>query len=288
MSPKLDIDALRALCAISDCGGVTRAADHMALSQSAVSHKIKRLEQQIDCQLLARRPGGTLFTDAGQELLDRARRILSLHDEALQSLSRQPLKGSIRLGMTEDVTSSDLARVLGRFTRVYPDVAVRTQVRQSLVVQDQLVAGEIDLGIMQIFTHQVQPKDHVLSSERVHWVKACDLVLDPAKPLPFLAYDEACFFHRWAQECQEVRTAVVLQCASSAGIASAVRAGLGVALLPARFVDGDMQVLDGTLPEMPEITYVVRQGAKRQSHQVNALVREITSALKDNPALRIA
>jgi DNA-binding transcriptional LysR family regulator len=288
MGPKLDIDALRALCAIADQGGVTRAAEHLALSQSAVSHKIKRLEQQIHCDLLARRPGGALFTETGEDLLPRARRILALHDEAVQSLSRQPLSGSIRLGMTEDVTSSDLARVLGRFTRLCPDVSVRTHVRMSLVLQDQLDAGEVDLGIMQVFAHQVRPKDRVLSSETVHWVKAKDLELDHSSPLPFLAYDDACFFLHWARDLSEVQLNTVLQCGSSAGIASAVRAGLGVALLPSRFLDSEMEILDGPLPELPQITYVVRQAAKARAHHITALAREIEAGITETPGLRIA
>src|SRR5215510_6732838 len=87
MTPKpaqrLDIDALRALCAIEDSGGVTRAAELLGLSQSAVSHKVKRLESSLECELLRRRPGAPLFTAAGQDLLAYAKRILGIHDEAL-------------------------------------------------------------------------------------------------------------------------------------------------------------------------------------------------------------
>ena len=108
MIQRLDIDALRTLCAIVDHGGITRASEHLSLSQSAVSHKMKRLEQNIDCTLLTRRPGAPLLSSEGQRLLKYARRILALHDEALLSFSKQPLTGKIRLGMTEDVTSSDL------------------------------------------------------------------------------------------------------------------------------------------------------------------------------------
>jgi molybdenum-dependent DNA-binding transcriptional regulator ModE len=55
---RLDIDALRALRAIRQHGGVTRAGEALGLTQSAVSHKIKRLETSLDCDLLNRRSGG--------------------------------------------------------------------------------------------------------------------------------------------------------------------------------------------------------------------------------------
>ena len=72
MPERLDIEGLRALVAISVHGGVTRAAEYLALSQPAVSHKIRRLEYILDCELLARRAGGPLFTEAGSRLLDYA------------------------------------------------------------------------------------------------------------------------------------------------------------------------------------------------------------------------
>src|SRR5690242_4658299 len=134
LAQRLDIDSLRALCAIEDHGGVTRAAAFLGLSQSAVSHKVKRLETSLETELLSRRPGAALFTDAGQDLLIYAKRILDIHDEALLSLSKTPLQGKISLGMTEDMTCGDLSRILGRFTRLHPAVSVRMQVHMSLTL----------------------------------------------------------------------------------------------------------------------------------------------------------
>ena len=71
-SRRLEIDALRALTAIRRHGGITRAAVALGLSQSAVSHKIRRLEVSLDCELLGRKSGGPMFTAAGEDLLDYA------------------------------------------------------------------------------------------------------------------------------------------------------------------------------------------------------------------------
>ncbi|TIO66743.1 MAG: LysR family transcriptional regulator, partial [Mesorhizobium sp.] len=69
MSRRLDVDALRALVAIEKHGGVTRAAEVLGLSQSAVSHKMRRLEASLDCEILSRKPNAPLFTTAGHDLL---------------------------------------------------------------------------------------------------------------------------------------------------------------------------------------------------------------------------
>lgn len=288
MTQRLETDALRVLCAVQDHGGITRASEKLALTQSAVSHKIRRLERSIDCALLTRRSGAPLLTEDGQRLLGYARRIVALHDEALQSISRQPLSGHVRLGMTEDVTSSDLSRILGRFTRLHPEVSVRTHVRQSLVLQNELQRGEIDLGIMQLFAHQVQPGDVELYSDKLHWVRAHDLNLPASGPVPFLAYDDQCFFLQWAMQQHEPALETVLQCASSAGIASAVQAGIGVSLLPERYVTDEMAVLGAPFPAPPRLAYVVRVGARARTRPVKALAREISTGVSGIASLQNA
>ena len=278
MSRRLDIDALRALQAIVAQGGVTRAADHLSLSQSAVSHKIRRLEETIGCSLLSRRAGSPMLTESGKRLLGYAHRILNLHDEALQSLSARTLSGRIRLGMTEDTSSSGLARILGRFTRLFPDISVRTHVAQSLMLQSELITGTIDLAVMQVFARDIQANDVVLYEDNLVWAKAVDLDLDWDRPIPFLSYDDNCFYRRWMLD-QEASTGrafeTVLECASNAGIIAGVESGLGVAILNRRHVSKGMDVLTEGFSEPPNIAYVIRKSTKATSTAVRALAEEI-------------
>lgn len=288
---RLDIEALRTLCAIAEHGGITRAAKHLSLSQSAVSHKVKRLESSIGCTLLTRQSGAPLLSQDGQRLLTYARRICALHDEAVQSLSKQPLSGRIRLGMTEDVTSSDLSRVLGRFTRLHPNVAVRTHVRQSVVLQRELETGAIDISMMQVFAGDLRPSDTLLFQDRVHWVKAKDMELSFDCAVPFLAYDDDCFFKHWAMDIENTPTSgleTVLECASSAGIASAVRSGLGVALLPGRYLTDEMQIIDDLFPSTPELAYILRVGRNARSAHVQSFAKEIATGVVPQISLQVA
>lgn len=278
MTGKLDIDALRALKAISDQGGVTRAARFLSLSQSAVSHKIRRLEESIDCPLLSRRPGAPLLTEAGQRLVGYAERILGLHDEAVQSLSKRRLAGRIRLGITEDISSSGLARILARFAQLHPGVQVRTHVAQSLVLQRQLAAQKIDISVMQVFVDDVLPADTVLWREGLHWVRSRDHGFEASGPVPFLAFDEDCFYRQWAVEngpAHNWRLNTVLECASSAGIAAAVEAGMGISLLNERHITPAMEIVDHLFQPAPEIAYLVRPAEGRVTGAVRALADEI-------------
>ena len=279
MTGKLDIDSLRTLCAIRAHGGVTRAASEMGLSQSAVSHKIKRLEETLDCALLARRPGAPLLTDAGERLHDYAQRMSNLHDEALADLGKKALNGAIRLGMTEDTTTSDLSKVLGRFARLHPSVRVHIRSSQSLNVQTWLKQGELDLALMQVFTKDVQDGDRILFEDTLNWVKSPDLPLDPKNPIPFLSFDQNCFYRQWGFS-DGLRTGhsfeKVLECPSAPGIQSGVRAGLGVALLNGMHVTQDMEVIEDLFPPPPNLTFIARTHPKSRTAPVKALLSEIT------------
>ncbi|MCG5483084.1 MAG: LysR family transcriptional regulator [Sinorhizobium meliloti] len=288
---RLEIDALRALWAIRHHGGITRAAEALGLSQSAVSHKVKRLETSLDCDLLGRKPGGAMFTAAGEDLLDYAGRILGLHDEALLSLSKTSLKGRIALGLTEDTACSDLARILARFRRLHPHVAVRTKVRMSLVLRAMLDRGELEAAILQVFAHEVRPTDVVLFREELHWVKHPELSLPQQGPIPFLSFDDECFYRRWALDIGQdggVVLETVFECASAAGIVAAVNSAMGVALLSGRHLRPEMQIVSEHLPAPPAVAYVVRRARKARNSALETLVAEIEKEISRYGGLVLA
>jgi DNA-binding transcriptional LysR family regulator len=278
---RLEIDALRALSAIRQHGGITRAATALGLSQSAVSHKIKRLEVSLDCELLGRKSGGPMFTAAGEDLLDYAGRILGLHDEALLSLSKTPLAGRILLGLTEDTACTDIARIFGRFRRLHPNVAVRTKVRMSLVLRAMLERGELDAAIVQVFSHEVRPSDVVLYREDLHWVKHPELMIRQGEPVPFLSFDDDCFYRQWALDIgqDDAVLETVFECSSAAGIVSAVNATMGVALLSDRHIRGEMQIINDSLPAPPSLAYVARRARKSRNPALDSLIREIETTI---------
>jgi molybdate transport repressor ModE-like protein len=284
MVGKLEIDALRTLRAIRTHGGVTRAANELGLSQSAVSHKIKRLEYALDCPLLSRRAGGPLLTDAGERLYEYAVRISNLHDEALADLGKKSLDGTIRLGMTEDATTSEVSKIIGRFTRVYPSVRIQIKASQSLNVQKWLQDGQVDLAVMQVFSSDVQADDHILFEDSLHWVKSPEFELDLTKPIPFLSFDENCFYRQWGftvgSQCG-YSFERILECPSAVGIQCGVRSGLGIALLKGMHVTSDMEIIEQPFPLPPDMTFVARVNAKKRTAPVKALISEIARGFRD-------
>lgn len=279
----LSISALQALSAVAELGSVTRAAEKLSLSQSAVSHKIRRLETSLSCNLLNRKTGGPSLTYEGYQLLTYGRRIISLHDEAVMTLKRSPLNGKIRIGLTEDVTSSGTARVLGRFKRIYPDVTVHVTVNQSLHIEALLAEGVLDIGVIQTVMNRVTETDVSLFEEQLCWIKSPDLRLDLSKPLPFLTFGKGCFYREWMINTglpDDIETETVLTCSSTAGILSATEAGLGITIINSSNLPAGVEVIEGILPEPPRVAFVIRKGITHYSPVANALVQQIADELK--------
>ena len=88
MIPNLDIDLLKTFLAISDTGSFTRAGEEVNKTQSAVSMHMKRLEELLGRPLFARDGRASRFTPDGERLVEYARRLVSLNDEAVSTFQR--------------------------------------------------------------------------------------------------------------------------------------------------------------------------------------------------------
>ena len=85
---QLDLSALEALEAVVKCGGFGRAAEHLHKVQSAVSHQVQKLEEQLGITLFNRESHRVCLTPAGEVILAESRRLLS-QAEHVSSLARQ-------------------------------------------------------------------------------------------------------------------------------------------------------------------------------------------------------
>lgn len=145
MRRNLDLTALRALATVADLGGVTRAAGVLNLTQSAVSMQLKRLEEALGLPLLDRSGRGVQLTDAGEQLLDYARRILALNDEAVARLTDTDYEGEIVLSVPYDIVYPHVPPVLQRFKAAFPRMKVQLQELTTYKAKAALARNECDL-----------------------------------------------------------------------------------------------------------------------------------------------
>jgi DNA-binding transcriptional LysR family regulator len=141
-----DIDCLRSFVIVADTMSVSRAADGVGRSQSTVSQQIAKLETQVGKPLLSRRKGRVIeLTSEGGKLLQFARRILQLNDEAYASMSDDVLTGFVRLGVPYDFFGRDFAAWIALFKNRHPMVGLEIEANQSENLLKRSERGDFDL-----------------------------------------------------------------------------------------------------------------------------------------------
>ena len=120
----LDLDVLRTFVAIVDRQSFARGAEQVHRTQSAVTQQMARLEEQLGVALFQKVGRSKRLTKQGVRLLEYAQRLLSLNEEALQSLAAPDLRGPLRIGSIHDAAEFLLPPLLARFSQLYPNVQI--------------------------------------------------------------------------------------------------------------------------------------------------------------------
>jgi len=143
------VHQLRYFVAVAEDGQFTRAAERLRVAQPSVSAQIRRLEALLGVELFDRGAAPVTLTDAGEVLLPIARRVLadltSIDDE-IAGLDRL-LRGRVAVGATPSLSATVLPTVLGRFHRLHPGVAIQVSEQGSPQLEDELLAGTLDLAL---------------------------------------------------------------------------------------------------------------------------------------------
>ena len=286
LSVRLDVESLRAFRAVVDEQGFTPAATRLGLTQSAVSWKIKRLEERVDRPLLLRDGNRLDLTPDGHDLLAHAERILAAHDAAVDGLRRSELTGVVRLGCNEEVAATALADVVARFGRTHPEVRVAIRVEQSFDVSCWLDDGEVDLAVVQTVEESAdRPEDDLLLwTDRQAWIHADHLRPSPDDDVPLISFGDRCIYLPTARRLLDdhgVTNHVALECPSIVGVQAAVAAGLGVAVLNDRNVLDGMRRWDWATEHapLPDVDYVIRRRPGADDEPTTALRAELQHAL---------
>src|SRR6266513_1957403 len=155
MNQPLDSRQLRAFATLARTGSFTLAAKELYLSQSAVSHSMKALEQDVGCRLLDRVGKKVLLTQAGEQLLHHAQKILSEMSQARDSLRQLGKWGRARLRVGASTTACQyiLPAVLREFKESFPQCLINVEPGDTPEAIALLRENRIDLALA------LQPKN---------------------------------------------------------------------------------------------------------------------------------
>lgn len=280
----LDLDLLRTLTAIARHETFSEAANRLHKTQSAVTQQMQRLEAAIGLPLFEKQGRNKALSTHGRRLVEYARHMLAINDEALRALQDAPLEGDLRLGAPLDVADTILPTLLTHIARSAPRVKLEIRTDRSPFLMDALRAGELDLTISTRFDQEFEGV--TLRTSPTVWLASADYVHDLNAPVPLVLADEPSIFRRLALtalEQAQVRWHTNYVAPNLVSIKAALRAGLGVTARSVELLAPEMRVLGEKegLPPLPDVTYFL--WIRRDL--INPLTRQVYDMLRSNLGL---
>lgn len=280
-----DIDCLRSFVVVADSMSISRAGDSVGRSQSTVSQQIAKLESQVGKGLLVRRKGRVIeLTPDGDKLLQFARRILQLNDEAYASMSEDVLTGFVRLGVPYDFFGRDFATWLALFKNKHPMVGLEIEANQSENLMKRSARGEFDLAF---FKQETGAKHGTIAlREELVWASGPNFSPDAQSSVPLILFPDGCAYRRFAVAALKNQgrawhlsfVSPSFDCLKSAAVE-----GLGVTVLARALVTPPLRVVRHGLglPLLPSVELVYSFGRRGNSRVVSELATHLTDNLAD-------
>jgi len=270
--PDLDLDLLRGFVAVAERGGFTAAGEVLGLTQSAVSLKVKRLEDLLGKPVFQRLSRGIALTREGETLLAYARRMLALNDEAVRRMIAPPVAGRLRLGVADHFVPRNLAPMLAAFMRDYPELRLEVEVGRSHELRTAMQNGALDLVIGK--RRDGETAGRLVFTEDIIWVAAPGFAPPPERPLPLAMLPQGCMFRERALAAlaRDGRAfEIVYTSASLLGVAAAAQAGFAVTVLGRQGLLPGVQEYPG-LPEAGSAQMCIFGDETRQSPIIEPLI----------------
>ncbi len=284
MSRALDFELLRTFVAIADRQSFALAAEQVHRTQSAVTQQMARLEADLGVALFEKVGRSKRLTPSGVRLLDYARRLLVLSDEALLSLAAPDLRGPLRIGTVHDASEILLPPLLLRFSQLFPNVQIEVHPARTAHLMQALKQGEVEIaliGVPEGSEDRALPHVRLRTSPMV-WMAAADFVLNREQPIPLVVPDEPSSYRATAiaaLDAQRIawRIRHVSTSLDFGNLRAALRAGLGVTVRMIEMLAPELRVLgdaDG-LPRLLHMGLYLYLRGKRVSEPARMLFESV-------------
>jgi DNA-binding transcriptional LysR family regulator len=278
----LPTELLRTFIAIADTGNFSQAAELVHRTQSAVSMQIKRLEELVGKSLFKRDSRNSSLTADGLTLLNYARRILKLNEEAVSLLTRPELSGWVSIGLPDDYATRFLPEILAGFSRSHPRVQVQVCCEPSSQLKQRMQRRELDLAMTTSATSE-EENSLLLRREPMVWTTSEQHLQHEESPLPLALFPDDCYCRNWALRAldeADIDYRIAYTSPSIMGLQAAVIAGLAVTAISQSIVPPGMRILtaeDG-LPNLPSACFLLHRNPKSGNCVVDSLAEHIAKA----------
>jgi DNA-binding transcriptional LysR family regulator len=262
MAEPIDSRQLRAFAMLARTGSFTEAARRLHLSQPAVSHSIKSLEEEMRCRLFDRVGKSVRLTQAGEQLLEHTGKILAEMDAAREGLGKLGKwgHGRLRLGASPTACQYILPPVLREFKESFPQCVIHIEPGDTPAALESLRDHRIDLALAleprgqtpfefrPLFTDEL----HFLVSPLHPWGKAGAIDRSDIKRQQFILYTRTSYLHEMVEEYfrhEKIVLPTSIELGNMEAIKELIKLGLGVSIL-APWV-AQKEIAEGSLRALP-------------------------------------
>lgn len=280
----IDTALLRSFIHVAETGNFTKAADRVHRSQSAVSIQIKNLEAVVGRQLFDRKKRNVRLTPHGEILLDYARQILRMNDEAYHKISSGGERRLLRLGIVEYLAPHRLPAILTHLRNAFPQYDIRVTVDLSSRLREHIRNETLDIAICASEIRDA--KGDPLFLEQLVWVAAKGQSrIDDTIPLALLP--APCLYRSAATEALD-RVERPWYCAITtmnvSGVQSAVSAGLATSVIGTTSIDKNMIVLDEQhgFPSLGALQVSLERGRGAEDIDIREFVEFLADCIQNN------
>lgn len=252
MARTLNLHLLRIFHAVAEERSFSRAAERLFISQPAVSKGVRQLERQLGLPLVERAPGGThgrrlRLSEAGGALLDHARAIFALEAAAVQDIRARAglTRGQLTVGASTTVAAYWLPPYLTEFALRHASIGLSMRVGNTETIARALIECAVDLAIVEgevsdariAATHWRDDPLHIAVPPGSGLLRRRAPAAGELAAQTWLLREPGSGTRAVTEEllrALRIKPARLIELGSNEGIARAVAAGLGIALLPAR------------------------------------------------------
>lgn len=278
----METHLLKTFLVLAKTRNFTETADKLYRSQSAISLQIAKLETLLGKPLFIRDNRNVTLTLEGEQLVGCAQQILSLENKMISYF--QPLcalSGEIRLGTPEDLATVYLPSILAKFIETNPNVLLNVRCEFTMDLLKGFDEKQYDLILIKQDPLSPDPRSQEVWKEPLVWVcpkEATASHIKTDETIPLVLAPQPCVYRQRAIDAlnqQGISWRIVYTSPSVTGTIAAVKAGLGISVLPRKMLTEELRILK-ELPILKSAQIALLQ-QERPSETVLALANYIKS-----------
>lgn len=262
----MTIRHLKAFVAVCENGSVTKAAESLHVAQPALSQTISDIEKYYNVALFNRINQRLVLTETGKELLQKAKEVLESF-QGFEDLATNAVDmPAVHIGMSLTIGATDLPKIMRYIKNEYPFVKLSVTINNSFEIQQSILSGEIDFGIIEgniVMPHFCCAE---FKSDKLIIVCGRDFQIDSVIDVRKLASQPLLLREKGSSSREHLESIFkrngissepIMESISNQAIIVAAKENFGVAVLPQALVAKDVQ--KGKLKEVKLLDYELKR-----------------------------